>query len=137
MVDCHDTLVRWLHHYLTKDLHIPCWLEQCLNPSKEKEEDRLDLIVNLNATTINMDIAIAGALTTSPHTRQARARHDGHAAHEAACRKRRRYRRHNVLPFIIEDYGRPGKDTIQFVRTITPPSHHPKPQTISGNPSRP
>ena len=83
----------------------------------------MDLALNLDGETLNIDVAIVSAYTTQPDLQHTRARHDGHPSKAEATRKQSRYPTHNVLPFIMEDLGRPGKHALSLVRTLA--SYHP------------
>ena len=114
----HDALVAFLHNEVTNTLHLPCTHEQHQQPSPGHTDDRIDLILALEGDTLNIDVAIVSPLTTQPDLQRTRAKHDGHPSKAEATRKRTRYPNHNVLPFIIEDHGRPGQDTITLIRTL-------------------
>ena len=115
----HDAVVRLLHEYARDHLGLPCLLEQHTAPSTpDHEHDRIDLIVQIAGAETHVDVAVVSPLTSQHDLIKTRARHDGHAAIQTANRKRNRYPNLGVLPFVIEDYGRPGKEAIGLVRTL-------------------
>ena len=65
-----------------------------------------------------IDVTVVSAHSVNSTTRHSRARYDGHAAGAAENRKRRRYPDHDVLPFVLEDLGRPGKQAVALVRAL-------------------
>ena len=78
----------------------------------------MDLVLNLDGAAVNIDVAVVSALTTQYELQRTRAKHDGHPSSAEAARKRTRYPNHDVLPFIVEDFGRPGLHAVSLIRTL-------------------
>ncbi len=115
----HDAVTRALHHHVRDCLGLPSLLEQHTQPAHhEHEYDRIDIVVAISGSDTHVDVAVVTPLSRQQDLLTTRGRHDGHAASKAAARKRARYPHIGVLPFVIEDFGRPGKDALGFVRTL-------------------
>ena len=96
-----------------------CLLEQHAVPANNDHDmDRIDLVLSLSAAETNIDVAIVAACTVQQALLKTRAKHDGHAARHAAARKKDRYPNLRVLPFVLEDFGRPGREAIGLVRAL-------------------
>ena len=115
----HDAVVRLLYEHTRDHLGLPSLLEQHTDPTTtDHDYDRIDLVVQVSGADTHVDVAIVSPLTAQHDLLKTRAKHDGHAALQTANRKRNRYPELGVLPFVIEDYGRPGKESIGFVRAL-------------------
>ena len=115
----HDAVVRFLHEHARDHLCLQTLLEQHVVPSTaDHDADRIDIIINVAGRDTHIDVAVVTPLTAQADLLKTRAKHDGHAALQTANRKRNRYPNMAVLPFVLEDYGRPGKETIGLVRAL-------------------
>ena len=114
----HDHVAKELHNIATEELNLSGLLEQNLTPTDGYEEDRIDVVISIGHDEFNIDVAICSPYSITPEVNFARASIDGHAATTTELRKKRRYPNHNVVPFVVEDFGRPGKTAISMVRTL-------------------
>ena len=83
----------------------------------------MDLILALVGAVIRVDVAIVSTLTTQSDLQRTRAKYDCHAANAMISRKQTRYPNQQVLPFVLEDFGRASKPAISLIRTLS--TYHP------------
>ena len=107
----------------SSEQHVPRWDVTRINPQTEQpyvEEARLDVASSDPSTgaAIFMDTVVYCCHTTDRSRLRSRACHDGKAAADAAAAKRRRYpdAGTSLIPLPFEAGGRPGIDTVNFVR---------------------
>ena len=101
--------------------HVPQW--DRLNPRMGVlEEARLDVATADPGTgaPLYVDVVVKAAHSDDPGRLRARARKNGCAAAEAANGKRRRYPEAGtgLVPFALEDGGRPCDEAVSFVRML-------------------
>ena len=103
--------------------HVPRWDVTRIDPQTGQpyvEEARLDVASSDPSTgaPIFMDTVVYCCHTADRSRLLSRARHDGKAAADAAAAKRRRYpdAGTSLIPLPFEAGGRPGTDTVNFVR---------------------
>ena len=84
-------------------------------------EARMDIVVNspLVASALYVDLTVVSALSVEALAKGSALR-DGTAAGLAARDKVSRYPNCRVWPFPVEDHGRVGEDSMEFIRTIAP-----------------
>ncbi|CAK0790897.1 unnamed protein product [Prorocentrum cordatum] len=107
---------------LVADLHAPVRTEQrChhldkLKPDGTMSEARLDIVVELEGTTFFLDVAIVDVLSTDSALERQRASRDGAAACRMEDEKRTKYPSANVVPLVIESYGRINVSGMAWLR---------------------
>ena len=81
----------------------------------------MDLVIHAPhvAEPIHVDLTVVSALSQDALALGA-PRRDGAAAAAAARRKRARYPRVAVVPFVVEDHGRLGEEALAMVRLLAP-----------------
>ena len=83
----------------------------------------MDLVLTLDGTVYHVDVAIVSTLTTQPELQRTRAKYDCHAANAMTSKKKTRYPNQQVLPFVLEDFGRASKSAISLIRALA--TYHP------------
>jgi len=104
-----------------KEQHVPQW--DRVNPRNgEPEAAILDVITHDpgSGRPLYVDAVVTCAHSDDPARLRARARKAGRAAADAAAGKRRRYPQAGALlvPFALEDGGRPAEEALAFVRML-------------------
>jgi len=101
--------------------HVPQW--DRVNPRNgEPEAAVLDVVTHDpgSGRPLYLDVVVSSAHSEDPARLRARARKAGRAAADAAATKRRRYPQAGALlvPFAVEDGGRPSEEASAFVRQL-------------------
>jgi hypothetical protein len=104
-----------------KEQRIPEW--DRVNPrTGDLEAAVLDVVAHDPSTgsPLYVDVVVACAHSGDPARLRARARKPGRAAADAAAGKRRRYAQAGafLVPFALEDGGRPAEEALAFVRML-------------------
>ncbi len=125
----HDSLRDWGCPTWAKEIGIPANTEQRVlqwdrvNPATSRtEKAKLDIATSdlLTGSPLYFDFVVYRAHSDNQARLRALARYDGKAAADAAADKRRRYEAAGptLTPLPLEAGGRPGEDTIQWIRQM-------------------
>ena len=112
-------LEKWACLPATTEQRVPQWDQ--VNPvSGRTEEAKLDIATSepLTGAPLYFDFVVYTAHSDNQARLRALARNDGKAAADAAAEKRRRYEAAgpSLTPLPLEAGGRPGEDTIHWIR---------------------
>ena len=108
----HDGLRDLIAGRLSADLSVPCLTEQrCPQFDKAKpdgtmSEARLDIATDIDGTTALIDVSVVDVFSTNLALERQRSRRDGAVASAMADAKRSKYPGPNVVPLVLESFGR-------------------------------
>ena len=87
----------------------------------QRAEARMDLVVYCPESNVPayLDVSIVSALSQEARA-SGSAKHDGKASEIVAKGKRKDYPLIHVTPFIVEDHGRFGSDSVAFLKRVAP-----------------
>ena len=110
-------------------------VKECILPyaSPSLPEARLDAIIR-SATSAGrqiIDVTVVTPLSQEMLRHGTASRVPGAAATAAASHKRRKYPNIDVIPFVIEHFGRWGEDALAFAKSLAPPPESGRSEVLS------
>ena len=104
-----------------REQHVPEW-DRVNTSTNRVEHAVLDVVTHASSSgsAVFVDVVVSCAHSDDPARLRAAARKNGKAAADAAAGKRRRYAAAgaSLVPFALEDGGRPAEETVAFLRLL-------------------